>query len=195
MAADAFRDRTAIAGVGYAPFSRDSGVSTLTLAVDAITAALDVDGLATHRVGDSTPPWVVAPALGLDDLRWYLDQFGGGSVSHAIVGQAAAACALGFADVVVCYRAINARSEFRMGATGRGPSPTHDAQYQAPYGYFAPPQQFAMMARAQPARDAPGSDHRRGPRRVPLGGRAVPIAGLLPGDRRRLRGRGDHRRA
>jgi acetyl-CoA acetyltransferase len=156
VARDGFRDRAAIVGVGYAPFSRDSGVSTLTLAVDAITAALadaglaptDVDGLATHRVGDSTPPWVVAPTLGLDDMSWYLDQFGGGSVSHAIVGQAAAACALGLADVIVCYRAINARSEFRMGATGRGPSPVYDAQYQAPAGYFAPPQQFAMMARA-----------------------------------------------
>ena len=156
MAADRFRDRAAIAGVGYAPFSRDSGVSTLTLAVDAITAAVtdagldldDVDGLATHRIGDSTPPWVVAPTLGLDDVTWYLDQFGGGSVSHAVVGQAAAACALGLADVIVCYRAINARSEFRMGATGRGPSPIYDAQYQAPAGYFAPPQQFAMMARA-----------------------------------------------
>jgi len=167
VAADAFRDRAALAGVGYAPFSRDSGVSTLSLAVDAITAALDdagltvddVDGLATHRVGDSTPPWVVAPSLGLDDVRWYLDQFGGGSVSHAIVGQAAAACALGLADVIVCYRAINARSEFRMGATGRGSSPTWGAQYQAPYGYFAPPQQFAMMARAHMTRYGTSTDH------------------------------------
>ena len=72
MAAPTFRDRAAIAGVGYTPFSRDSGVSTLTLAIDTILAALgdagldidDVDGLATHRVGDSAPPWVVAPALG-----------------------------------------------------------------------------------------------------------------------------------
>lgn len=150
------RDRTAIAGVGYTPFSRDSGVSTLTLAIDAITAALDdagltlddVDGLATHRVGDSTPPWVVAPALGLGDVTWYLDQFGGGSVSHAVIGQAAMAVAAGVADTVVCYRAINARSEFRMGGTGRGPAPVFDAQYQAPYGYFAPPQQFAMYTRA-----------------------------------------------
>jgi acetyl-CoA acetyltransferase len=161
------RDRAAVAGVGYTPFSRDSGVSTLALAVDAITAALDdagvsvddVDGFATHRVGDSVPPWVVAPALGLDDVRWYLDQFGGGSVSHAIVGQAAAACALGLADVIVCYRAINARSEFRMGSTGRAPSPTFDAQYQAPYGYFAPPQQFAMAARAHMAKYGTTTEH------------------------------------
>ncbi|MGK5556148.1 thiolase C-terminal domain-containing protein [Actinomadura kijaniata] len=151
-----FRDRTAIVGVGYTPFSRDSGVSTLTLAADAILAALDdagltvddVDALATHRVGDSTPPWVVAPALGVPEVSWYLDQFGGGSVSHSVVAQAAMAVASGVAETVVCYRAINARSEFRMGGTGRAPAPVFDAQYQAPYGYFAPPQQFAMYARA-----------------------------------------------
>lgn len=151
-----FRNRAAIAGVGYTPFSKNSGVSTLTLAVDAIRAALDdagltvddVDALATHRVGDSTPPWVVAPALGIGEVTWYLDQFGGGSVSHAVAGQAAMAVATGAARTVVCYRAINARSEFRMGGTGRGVAPVFDAQYQAPYGYFAPPQQFAMATRA-----------------------------------------------
>ncbi len=112
------RDRAAIAGVGYTPFSKNSGVSTLTLAIDAITAALDdagltvddVDAPATHRVGDSTPPLVVAPALGIGDVTWYLDQFGGGSVSHAVVGQAAMAVATGAA-------------------------PVFDTQYQAPYGY------------------------------------------------------------
>ncbi|MQY02867.1 thiolase C-terminal domain-containing protein [Actinomadura macrotermitis] len=151
-----FRDRTAIAGVGYTGFSKDSGVSTLTLAARAILAALDdagltvddVDALATHRVGDSTPPWVVAPALGVPEVRWYLDQFGGGSVSHSVIAQAAMAVASGVAETVVCYRAINARSEFRMGGTGRAPAPVFDMQYQAPYGYFAPPQQFAMFARA-----------------------------------------------
>jgi acetyl-CoA acetyltransferase len=150
------RDRAAIAGVGYTPFSKNSGVSTLTLAADAVLAALDdaglgvddVDALATHRVGDSTPPWVVAPALGVPEVTWYLDQFGGGSVSHSVVGQAAMAVAAGVATTVVCYRAINARSEFRMGGTGRGPAQVFDTQYQAPYGYFAPPQQFAMYARA-----------------------------------------------
>ncbi|GAB2807717.1 lipid-transfer protein [Actinocorallia aurea] len=151
-----FRDKTALAGVGYTPFTKNSGVSTLTLAMEAVLAALDdagltlddVDGLATHRVGDSTPPWVVAPALGLTNVSWYLDQFGGGSVSHSVIGQAAMAVASGVARTVVVYRAINARSEFRMGGTGRGAAPIFDAQYQAPYGYFAPPQQFAMYARA-----------------------------------------------
>jgi acetyl-CoA acetyltransferase len=152
---DRFRDRVAIAGIGYTEFSKDSGVSTLTLGARAVLAALEdagvaadqLDGIATFRVGDSVSPSVLAQALGLRDLHWHLDQFGGGSVSHAIVGQAALAVQAGLAETVVCYRALNARSEFRMGGTGRPPVDVVETQYQAPYGFFTPPQQFAMAAR------------------------------------------------
>jgi len=150
------RDQVAIAGIGCTEYSKDSGVSTLTLASRAIMAALEdagldadaVDGVATFRVGDSVLPAVLTQALGVRDPRWYLDQFGGGRVSHAIVGQAALAIHAGIADTVVCYRALNARSEFRMGGTGRPLVDAVETQYQAPYGYFVPPQQFAMAARA-----------------------------------------------
>jgi len=149
-------ERAAIAGIGYTEFSSNSGVSALTLALRAIMAALEdaglppdrLDGIATHRVGDSIPATVVAQALGMRDPRYYLDQFGGGGTSHSVIGQAAMAVASGMADYVVCYRAINARSEFRMGGTGRPPVDAVETQYQAPYGYIAPPQQYAMVARA-----------------------------------------------
>jgi acetyl-CoA acetyltransferase len=150
------RDRTAIVGVGYTEFSKNSGVSTLTLALRAITAALadaglarrDVDGVACHRVGDSVQAVLVAQALGISDLRYHLDLFGGGSTSHQVLASAAMAVATGMAETVVCWRAINARSEFRMGGTGRAAPDTIEFQYQAPYGYATPPQQFAMQARA-----------------------------------------------
>jgi acetyl-CoA acetyltransferase len=150
------RDQAAIAGVGWAEYSKDSGVSTLTLALRAIRAALHdaglglaaVDGVATHGVGDSTPATVVAAALGLRDIRFVLDQVGGGGVSATAVGYAAMAVALGQADTVVVWRALNARSEFRMGGTGRAAPALAEFQYQVPYGYLAPPQQFAMAARA-----------------------------------------------
>jgi acetyl-CoA acetyltransferase len=149
-------DKAAIAGIGYTAFSRNSGVSTLTLALRAITAALEdagldpdlVDGVATHRVGDSVPAAVVAQTLGVTDPRWFVDHFGGGGSSHSVVGQAALAVASGVADYVVCYRAINSRSEFRMGGTDRAPVEAIETQYQAPYGYVAPPQQYAMVAQA-----------------------------------------------
>jgi acetyl-CoA acetyltransferase len=149
-------DKAAIAGIGYTEFSKNSGVSTLTLATRAIMAALDdaglepdkLDGIATHRVGDSIGSAVVNHVMGLRDPHYYLDQFGGGGVSHSVVGQAALAVATGAATYVVCYRAINARSEFRMGGTGRPPVDAIETQYQAPYGYLAPPQQYAMAGRA-----------------------------------------------
>jgi acetyl-CoA acetyltransferase len=149
-------EKAAIAGIGWTPFSSNSGVSTLTLACRAIMAALAdaglpperLDGVATHRVGDSIHATIVAQALGINDLHYYVDQFGGGGSSHSVVGQAAMAVASGIADYVVCYRAINARSEFRMGGTGRPPVDAIETQYQAPYGYLAPPQQYAMVARA-----------------------------------------------
>jgi acetyl-CoA acetyltransferase len=155
MTSHPFRDRAAIVGVGATPYAKDSGVSTLTLALRAITAALDdaglsladVDGVACHRVGDSAPASIVAESLGQRDVHYFLDQFGGGSTSHAIVGSAANAVVAGQADCVVCWRAVNARSEFRMGGTGRPPPDQLEFQYQAPYGYATPPQQFAMVAR------------------------------------------------
>lgn len=161
------RDRAAIAGIGATEFSRDSGVSTLALAVRAIASACedagvalhDVDGIATHRVGDSAPPPLVAASLGLRELRWYSDQFGGGSTSHAIVGQAALAVSAGIAECVVCYRALNARSEFRMGGTGRPPPDQIETHYQAPYGCFAPPQHFALAARAHMLRYGTRAEH------------------------------------
>jgi acetyl-CoA acetyltransferase len=93
-------------------------------------------------------PATLVASLGLDDLKFFVDSFGGGSASHGIVGQAALAVASGVANTVVCYRALNARSEFRMGGSGRPAPDQAEFQYQVPYGYLAPPQQFAMAARA-----------------------------------------------
>lgn len=152
----AIRDRTAIAGVGWTPYSKNSGVSTLELALRAISAALadcglsrsDVDGLVTHSVGDAVPAAAVSASLGVSDPAVLLDLTGGGSMSAATVGCAAMAVASGQADTVVCWRALNARSEFRMGGSGRAAPTLVEFQYQVPYGLLAPPQQYALVARA-----------------------------------------------
>ncbi|HVM66279.1 MAG TPA: hypothetical protein VMU14_15530 [Acidimicrobiales bacterium] len=156
MTAHPLRDRAAIAGIGWTEYSKHSGVSTLTLALRAIAAALadagltthDVDGVACHRVGDSVPAVLVAQSLGVQDLRFHYDLFGGGSASAGVLGGAAMAIATAQAECVVCWRAINARSEFRMGGTGRAAPDTPEYQYLTPYGHVTPPQHFAMYARA-----------------------------------------------
>lgn len=155
---DRFRDEAAVVGVGYTPFSRDSGMSTLSLSVEAITNAVrdaglemsDIDGYATYAVrGDSASPSVVSQALGNNlGMRYYLNQSGGGSLSHTIIGEAAMACILGVADHVVCYRALNGRSGYRMGATGRAPLASGEDQYLVSQGANAPVTRYAMAARA-----------------------------------------------
>jgi acetyl-CoA acetyltransferase len=117
--------KAAIVGVGYTPFSRDSGVSTTTLAARAVGAALadagldraDVDGLVTYSVGDSVGPNELAPVLGIRDLVYQLHIVGGGSICQAAVGNAVLAIAAGLATTVVCYRALNSSSEVTQSRT------------------------------------------------------------------------------
>ena len=115
------RGQAAIAGIGCTEFSRDSGVSTFTLAARAVKSAVedaglqvrDIDGLATFGVNDSISPNVLAQSLGIRSMRYYVDQWLGGSVSLSVLGQASLAVSAGVAECVVCYRALNGRSEMR----------------------------------------------------------------------------------
>lgn len=151
------RSQAAIAGVGCTEFSKDSGASVFALAARAVKAAVadaglqvsDIDGLATFGPNDSVAPNLLAPALGIRSLNWYVDQFLGGSVSMSIIGQAALAVSAGVADCVVCYRALNGRSGNRMnGSTAFVQRPPWDMQYKASTGYIVPAQEIAMAARA-----------------------------------------------
>lgn len=151
------RSQAAIAGIGCTEFSKDSGVSVFALAAQAVKAAVkdaglevsDVDGLATFGPNDSISPNLLAPALGIKSVNWYLDQFLGGSVSMSIVGQAALAVSAGVADCVVCYRALNGRSGNRLnGSSAFVQRPPWDMQYKASTAYIVPAQEIAMAARA-----------------------------------------------
>ena len=128
-----------------------------TLATRAIKAAIadaglrlgDIDGLATFGTNDSVAPNVLAQALGMQSMSWYVDQFYGGSVSLSILGQASLAVSAGVADCVVCYRALNGRSEMRLNgsamSTGRLP---WDIAAKLPAGIIAPSQEIALAARS-----------------------------------------------
>ena len=71
MSEHPFRDKAAIAGIGITELSKNSGVSTLTLALRAIMAAVedaglrreDIDGVACHQVQDSITASIVAQCL------------------------------------------------------------------------------------------------------------------------------------
>jgi acetyl-CoA acetyltransferase len=152
------RGEAALVGIGCTEYSRDSGVSVFALAARAVKSAVedaglslaDVDGLCTFGPNDSIPPNLLAQAIGIPSLSFYVDQFFGGSVSLTMLGQASLALAAGVADCVVCYRAINGRSGTRLNGSTRGGGARlpWDMQFKYSAGVVAPAQEIAMAARA-----------------------------------------------
>ncbi|GHE93702.1 lipid-transfer protein [Streptomyces longispororuber] len=156
-AGDRVGGAAAIVGIGATEFSKDSGRSELTLAVEAVRAALvdagltpaDVDGLVTFTM-DTSPEITVAQAAGIGELSFFSRVHYGGGAACATVQQAALAVAGGVADVVVCYRAFNERSGRRFGAgvTHREPSAEGVALgWVLPFGLLTPASWVAMAAR------------------------------------------------
>jgi acetyl-CoA acetyltransferase len=116
------RNKAAIVGLGATEFSRNSGRSEMTLAVEAVTAALadaglapaDVDGIATYTMENNDEIDVFAN-IGGKDLKFFSRIAHGGGGACAPMQQAAMAIATGVARVVICYRAMNERSQYRFG--------------------------------------------------------------------------------
>jgi acetyl-CoA acetyltransferase len=160
MSETTIRDRAAIVGIGQTELSWSSGRSEVRLALEAIAAALedaglrptDVDGLVRSGVTQTgcAETWI-AQNLGIDRLRYWGSVDFGGGISAALVGQAAAAVGAGLASCVVCYRALNGRSQRRPGTSDTlallaGHDPGWD-NYLAPHGITAPVEMFAMFGR------------------------------------------------
>src|SRR5580658_3989690 len=101
----AIAKRAAVCGVGETDWSRDSGRSTLSLAVEAVKAALNdaaldlgsIDGIACFSENDSADPIDVASALGIrPDFQMHF--LAGGSGAEQLIATAAAAVLAGLAD-------------------------------------------------------------------------------------------------
>ncbi|MEM7410523.1 MAG: lipid-transfer protein [Myxococcota bacterium] len=156
--ANDLKDKAAIVGIGATEFSKASGRSELRLAVEAISAALedagippsDVDGMATYTM-DNNPEIEVNRALGGGDLRFFgRTHFGGGAACAPLL-QGAMAIASGVCEVVVCYRAMNERSEQRFGTGVQGQALTPRTEtihfgWHSPYGLLTPASWVAMNA-------------------------------------------------
>src|SRR5262249_58140842 len=87
------RDKYAIVGVGETAYMRGSGKTTRALATWAVRNAMadaglksaDIDGMLSYQSGDSVFAPFVAGDLGIR-LNFYMDVFGGGSSTEALVG-------------------------------------------------------------------------------------------------------------
>ena len=145
----------AVAGIGRTAYTRASGRTTGAMAAEACRAALadaglgpaDVDGVVSFHAGDSTGSLSVAHAIGVDDLTWCLDLFGGGNVAAAVVTNAALAVSGGLCEVALVYRSLNGRSGHRFGRASGAFAVGGEGQFAAPHGYLVPPQWMAMWAR------------------------------------------------
>jgi acetyl-CoA acetyltransferase len=148
-------------GIGATEFSKDSGRSELRLAVEATQSALHDAGIARDEVNglvsftmDNNEIMSVARGLGLRELTFFAQTPWGGGGGCGTVALAAAAVTVGLADVVVCYRAMNERSQQRFGqppataarpqlATGRA----LDNAWSQPFGVSTAAAMMALSAR------------------------------------------------
>jgi acetyl-CoA acetyltransferase len=156
--ANALTDKAAIVGIGATEFSKSSGRSEMSLAVECILAALedcglapeDVDGMVSYTM-ENNPDNEIVRNLGVGELRFFSRIHYGGGAACATVHQAAMAVASRAADVVVCYRAMNERSQQRFGAgvQDRRAEPTAESAHfgwYSPFGLLTPAAWVAMFA-------------------------------------------------
>ena len=146
------RDKYAIVGVGETTYVRGSDKTTRALGTWAVRNALadaglkpsDVDGMLSYQSGDSTFSPFIAGDLGIR-LNFYMDVFGGGSSTEALIGMAIGVMEAGMCKAVVLFRAMNGYSQVRIGGTGaRSAAPVAGDQiHSRAYGWQSAGQSFA----------------------------------------------------
>src|ERR1700753_904506 len=137
----ALRDKYSIAGIGWTEFSKKSGRTVRSLASEACIKATadaglkisDIDGIVSYNFNDSAPAIAVATEIGVPQAGYAVDFLSGGTEA-------------GLAKTLLCYRAMNGRSGFRLGG-GRDMSAYNITQYTAPFGWITYPQAMAMWCR------------------------------------------------
>jgi acetyl-CoA acetyltransferase len=155
----AFAGQTAIAGIGATEFSKNSGRSTIRLAVECSEAAIRDAGLTPDQIdgivmftAEENPEIEVARNLGIKELTHFSRIHHGGGAACGTIHQAAMAVHSGAAKYVLAYRAFNERSGNRFGSGVQdhpaAPTPAMvDFGWSSPFGLLTPAQWVAMFAR------------------------------------------------
>jgi acetyl-CoA acetyltransferase len=148
------KDRTAIAGIGQTAFGKGLEDSELSLACQAISAAIDdaglrpadVDGLVMFSM-ESGREVEVARNLGLADITYFGEIGYGGGAGCATVGHAAMAVATGQCEVAVAWRARkrSAKASRPWAQVSQRLGGQH--QWTRPFGLLRPVDEIAMLAR------------------------------------------------
>jgi acetyl-CoA acetyltransferase len=150
----AIKDQTAIVGIGQTRFGKGLEESELSLACQAVSAAIDdagvtpdeVDGLVMYSMENGREV-EVARNVGLGDVTYFGEIGYGGGAGCAAVGHAAMAVATGQCRVAVAWRARKrsakasrpwAQVSQRLGGA---------TQWSRPFGLLRPVDEIAMLAR------------------------------------------------
>ena len=147
------RNKAAIVGIGQTEFSKDSGRSTLHMALESILEALadaglepkEVDGVVKMAANDDVYEIDLLRSLNLPNLRFFNEVPHGGGAACGTIAGAVAAVVSGMADVVITFRSLNERSERRFGESSAGGGMTHWRQYTLPHGLVTPAQWVAIF--------------------------------------------------
>jgi acetyl-CoA acetyltransferase len=167
-------DDAVITGIGWTDYSRNSGKSVESLAVEAAKAALadaglapgDADGIVTYGLLDTVATAVVATDLGMAVVNHYADYNAGGNMACGAVFSAAMAVASGQARHVVVFRALNGASGVRYGGAAFSQllamTSIHsdsEPQFLDSCGVTMPVQHFALLCRRHMIRHGTTPDH------------------------------------
>ena len=153
-----FAGKTAVAGIGATEFSKNSGRSTLRLAVECCDAAIrdagltpeQIDGIVSFTV-EENHEIDVARNLGIKELTHFSRIHHSGGAACGTLHQAAMAVHSGACKYALVYRAFNERSETRFGAgiqlQDNSPTPILvDFGWCLPFGLLTPASWVAMFA-------------------------------------------------
>ncbi|MBP9800942.1 MAG: hypothetical protein KBD39_12620 [Sterolibacterium sp.] len=155
-----FKDKACIVGIGDTPYCRKpgSGMSEAALQLKAALAAIEDAGLKASQIDGILPfpnlgkAEAMAASLGCNNLRFAATLHMGGAAPVAGLRLAALAVTSGAADYVLVPGAWNGFSGARVRETTSQdvhsiPGGAIARDFYIPYGYTAPPQWYALMAR------------------------------------------------
>ncbi|TMC51213.1 MAG: thiolase family protein [Chloroflexi bacterium] len=149
------RDKVAVVGIGETRYSKNSGVSDLTLQLQGFKLACDdagldpkkIDGIVAMTLGACSEDYMTN--FGIPDVRFAARPEMGGASPVASLQLAAAVLDAGICNYVLTIVGRNQRSGQRLGG-GMGVAPPQFkvvAEHEMPMGVFIPAQWYAPMAR------------------------------------------------
>ncbi|NIB41709.1 hypothetical protein HBA55_19040 [Pseudomaricurvus alkylphenolicus] len=150
------RDKCAIAGIGQTEYLVNSGRDSFSLALEAITNAVedaginvkDIDGILKYSVDSSSSVEMIAANLGLPNVTYWGETFFGGGSGCSAVTQAVMAVASGMANCVVVYRSFTPY-DFMQGAVHNSTTlwarASGSGDFLRPFGWTAMMDVFSMM--------------------------------------------------